>query len=70
MTIESPLPLRLERLAARGLSRGESLRRIAAQLPEAERRVRADFTVENDCDPATLRGRAADLLQQLRKYGP
>ena len=69
VTIESPLALRLERLAARGLSREESLRRIAAQLPESERRARADFTVENDCDEATLRVRAADLLQQLRKHG-
>ena len=69
VTIESPLALRLERLAARGLSREEALRRIAAQLPESERRARADFTVENDCDEATLRVRAADLLQQLRKHG-
>lgn len=68
-TIESPLQLRLERLAARGLSREEALRRIAAQLPEAERRAKADFTVENDCDPDTLRERAADLLRKLRNLG-
>ena len=69
VTIESPLPLRLARLAARGLSREESLRRIAAQLPEGTRRAKADFTVENDADPATMRERAADLLRNLRNLG-
>ena len=69
VTIESPLPLRLERLAARGLSREEAMDRIAAQLSGEIRRAKADFTVENDCDPDTLRGRAENLLQQLRKLG-
>ncbi len=65
VTVESPMPLRLERLAARGLSREDALRRIAAQLPEETRRAKADFTVENDADPATMRTRAERLLQQL-----
>ena len=65
VTVESPLPLRLERLAARGLSRRDALARIAAQLPEETRRARADYTVENDADPATMRERAALLLKQL-----
>ena len=69
VTIESPLPLRLERLAERGLSREEALRRIAAQLPDAARRAQADFVVENDVSPAALRDRAADLLRTLRNLG-
>ena len=69
VTVESPMPLRLERLAARGLSHEEALRRIAAQLPEETRRARADFVVENDADRDTLRRRAEDLLKQLRNLG-
>src|SRR5262245_35673647 len=43
--------------AARGLDRAEVERRIASQLPEAERRRVADVVIENDGSPAELRAR-------------
>lgn len=72
VTVESPLGLRLGRLAARGLSREEALRRIGSQLPSEVRRAKADFTIENDesADAAALRARAADLLKKLRTLHP
>lgn len=43
-------------VASRGLTRADVERRIAAQMPIAERRRRADRIIENDGSPEALRG--------------
>jgi dephospho-CoA kinase len=47
-------------MASRGLTRDEVERRIDAQLPDAERRGRADVVIEND-------GSLADLRAEVEK---
>jgi len=44
-------------MATRGFERAEVERRLAAQLPDAERRRVADVVIENDGSPAELRAR-------------
>ncbi|MCC3761562.1 dephospho-CoA kinase [Glycomyces sp. TRM65418] len=45
--VEAPRELRLERLAERGLSRADALRRIDAQASDAERREVCDVVLDN-----------------------
>jgi dephospho-CoA kinase len=53
---------RVRRVARRdGLSPAEVRRRAAAQLPQDEKRRRADFTLENDGTPAALRAKTRAL---------
>jgi dephospho-CoA kinase len=57
----------LERIAARdGLSEPEARARIAAQLPLAEKRRRADYVLENDGSRAELSAQVEALLAKLR----
>jgi dephospho-CoA kinase len=58
----------IARIMARdGLSEAEARARIAAQLPLAEKRRRADFVLENDGSQAELAERVERLLEQLRR---
>ena len=52
-------------VATRGLARAEVERRMAAQLPEAERRRVADLVIENDGSPAELRARVEAAWRTL-----
>jgi dephospho-CoA kinase len=52
-------------VAARGLARDEVERRLAAQMPDAERRRRADLVIENDGEPAALRREVEKAWQTL-----
>jgi dephospho-CoA kinase len=52
-------------MATRGLERAEVERRIAAQLPDAERRRVADVVIENDGSPAELRAIVEDAWRSL-----
>ena len=47
VVVETPLQLRLDRLADRGMTRGDAEGRIAAQASDAERRMIADLAVSN-----------------------
>lgn len=47
-------------VASRGLIRADVERRIAAQMPDAERRRLADVVIENEGDVAGLRARVED----------
>ena len=47
IVVEAQLELRLERLAARGMTRDEALARIAVQATDEERRAVADVVVSN-----------------------
>ncbi len=58
--------LQLQRLMARdGLSREEAQARIDAQLPLAEKVMRADFVIDNEGDPASTRSQVARIWQEL-----
>jgi dephospho-CoA kinase len=51
--------------ASRGLSREEVERRLAAQMPDAERRRQADLVIENDGTPAELEERVEAAWRSL-----
>ncbi len=52
-------------MSSRGLERAEVERRMAAQLPDAERRRAADLVIENDGSPAELRARVEAAWRTL-----
>jgi dephospho-CoA kinase len=57
----------LERILARGgMNHDEARARIAAQLPLADKRARADFVIENDGSRAELAARVDALIEWLR----
>ena len=57
----------LERILSRGgLSREQAEARIAAQLPLAEKRARADHVIENDGSRAELAAQVDSLVERLR----
>ena len=57
----------VRRAAARspGLSREEAERRYAAQMPETEKRKRADFVIENDGSLEDLRARVKEMYGRM-----
>ena len=55
--VVAPREILLERLAARGLPRGEAELRLGAQHSEQEFRAAADVLIENDGDPEQLKMR-------------
>jgi dephospho-CoA kinase len=57
---------RAVRAAARGWDASELARRERTQLPLADKRDRADCTIDNDGDLATMRTQVATLLADLR----
>ena len=64
--VDAPEPVRLERLAAhRGLAPTEASALIAAQLPSAGKRARADFVIDNDGSRDQLRERAWWVWRKL-----
>ena len=64
--VDAPEELRRQRLFERsGLPRYESDRLMAAQLPAAMKRPRADYIIDNDSDLATLEARTADIWASL-----
>jgi dephospho-CoA kinase len=57
----------LERILQRGgLSRDDARARIAAQLPLAEKRARADHVIDNDGSRAELAAQVDALVERLR----
>lgn len=69
--VDAPEAVRRERIVRdRGLTPEEAERMIAAQMPAAAKRARADLVIENDGTPEALRaaaGRAwAELLRRAR----
>ena len=49
----------------RGLTREEAERRIAAQMPEAEKAARSDIVINNKSDAKALAKAAAEVYRQL-----
>jgi dephospho-CoA kinase len=65
--VDAPEELRRQRLFERsGLPRYESDRLMAAQLPAAMKRPRADYIIDNDSDIAALEARTAEIWASLR----
>ena len=66
VAIVAPLDTRLERAEARGRGRSLAGERAAAQMPDAEKSDRADFTFDNSGTREQLDAFAADVLETLR----
>ncbi len=66
VTITAPLELRIERARARDDGKRHSTARAAAQMDEAEKAERADFTYENTGSFDDLDSFAGDVLDSLR----
>lgn len=66
--VDAPEAVRRERLVRhRGLTPEEADRMIAAQMPPAEKRSRADRVIENDGSLAELEARAAALWREIEE---
>jgi dephospho-CoA kinase len=64
--VDAPEDLRRQRLFERsGLPRHESDRLMAAQLPSAVKRPRADYVIDNEGDMASLEARTAEIWSAL-----
>jgi dephospho-CoA kinase len=64
--VECPEALRVARvMQARGLSRDEALRRIAAQVPPERKRAIAQYIVHNNADFAALDAASDELTEWL-----
>lgn len=61
VVVDAPDEVRLERLVARGVDRGDGQRRMAAQVTRDARLAAADHVVDNSGDLASLE-RAVDAL--------
>jgi len=64
--VDAPLPVRAERVAARGGDPDGVAGRDAAQRPIAEKRARADFLIDNDGSETALEREIALLWASLR----
>lgn len=68
VAVDAPEELRLRRAAARqGLSQEEIRRRLAWQLPAAEKAARAHLVVENNGSPEELEQAASQLWDRLQR---
>jgi len=65
--VSAPESTVLERLSVRGLSTAEAKKRIAAQMPLAEKEMLADFVILNNGALDELRKQTSGLLAQIRK---
>jgi dephospho-CoA kinase len=66
--VDAPRPLRLERLMRdRGLNETEALEMIAAQMPAALMRARADFVIDNTRTLAELATRVGEVWAELER---
>lgn len=59
-------PERIRRLMERdGMTTGQIARRLAAQLPQAEKEKRADFIIDNSADPQHTLQQVKEMLSRL-----
>lgn len=65
VVVEAPLPLRLTRLAARGLAEDDARARIASQATDGQRRAVATYLVDNTGSLTDLDARVELLWQAL-----
>jgi dephospho-CoA kinase len=67
VVVEAPLPIRLARLAERGLPEQQARARIAAQATDEQRRAVADIVLDNSTTLAELKTRIDAAYRQLFK---
>ncbi|MEO8277496.1 MAG: dephospho-CoA kinase [Thermoanaerobaculia bacterium] len=67
LTVEAAPELRLERAVARGMSRDEAIRRLAAQGDGAERRKAAWRVLTNNGSPAELRAAVSAIVAEIHE---
>ncbi len=67
VTVEAAPEVRLERAVARGLSRDEAIRRLAAQGDGSARRKAAHKVIDNNGSPEQLRAQVDALIAEIRE---
>jgi dephospho-CoA kinase len=70
VVVEAPLDLRLDRLEARGVSRDDAQRRMAAQASDEERRAVATHVLENGGDRESLSRQVDEVWDDLLSRDP
>jgi dephospho-CoA kinase len=65
VVVETPMPLRLSRLAGRGMDEAAARARMAAQASDSTLRGLADEVIVNDGDAAALARKAQALWERL-----
>jgi dephospho-CoA kinase len=65
--VEAPAPVRLERLARRGMDPEDARHRMAAQASDAERRAVADVVLDNSGSPDDLERQVQELWLELER---
>ena len=65
--VDAPDELRLERMVrTRGIDAVEASRMMAAQIPAAQKRRRADFIIDNDADLEALRHSVERVWREIK----
>jgi len=67
IVVEAPRDVRLERLEARGVARGDAERRMAAQASDEDRRKIATFIIDNSGDHDDLARQVDEVWAQLEE---
>jgi dephospho-CoA kinase len=68
LLVDAPRDVRIERLVRdRGLSRGEALAMIDAQLPAEAKRARSGYVIDNDGTLDTLRARVDETWRSIER---
>ena len=65
--VEAPAPVRLERLAQRGMDPEDARLRMAAQASDSERRSVADVVLDNSGSPDDLERQVGELWSELKR---
>jgi dephospho-CoA kinase len=65
VVVETPVEIRLERLAARGMDAAEARRRMAMQATDEERRAVATYLIDNSRDRSWLDAEVERVWQDL-----
>ncbi len=67
--VDAPEAVRLERVVRdRGVDEVTARKMIAAQIPTAQKRARADRIIDNDKGPPELESRAAEVWGELSRW--
>jgi dephospho-CoA kinase len=67
IVVETPLEVRLDRLAARGVPRDDARRRIELQASDEDRRKVATWVIDNSGDFGSLEDRIAEIWPDIER---
>jgi dephospho-CoA kinase len=65
VVVSAPPQTRIERLTARGMSKADTERRMAAQMPDAKKAAAADYVVDNGDTPESTATQVATIREHL-----